>query len=159
MRKKFVTTGTLIVLIGLSSNAQTGTPGQNRATVPGTNLPPGLQGREQLPPGLSGRQQLPPGLSNQFGAITNQPGIGIGSNQFGLGTNQLGLGSNQFGFGSNRFGLNTNQFWATTNRWGTTNLTPTSDSNRPGRGYQDNRLPSGLQNPQSGPPPRVNSTP
>jgi hypothetical protein len=152
MKKQLLIASAVLTLTAFSASSQTGTrPGQaprvnppptsldqgagqqgvgqsgvgqsGRVSPAGTNLPPGLQGREQLPPGLSRRDQLPPGLANR----TNQ----FGTNQFS-GTNSFG--TNQFGGGTNQFG--TNQFGSLTNQLGT-NLAPTSNTNRPRNLYRD----------------------
>jgi len=100
----------------IGSSAAPGTGQGNAANPPGTNLPPGLEKRDQLPPALQYHGQLPPGLAsrtndsltgfaatNQSGA-TNQFGFGIATNRFAA-TNEAGVGvtplqgttANQFG--------------------------------------------------------------
>ncbi len=112
----------------LVAGAQTTDPGTgasvsqgNAANPPGTNLPPGLEKRDQLPPGLQYRDRLPPGLTSR----TNDSLTGFGA------TNQLG--TNQFGIGiaTNRFAATNDSGVGITPLRGTTNQLGSSGINRP----------------------------
>src|SRR2546430_1973004 len=80
-------------------SSQTPGPARNQNTsVNQTNLPPGLQNREQLqlPPGLQNREQLPPGLAQRTNNAAATAAEFGSTNQFGA-TNNRFSSSNQFG--------------------------------------------------------------